>query len=55
MSLSDSGGYIKFTPKYTIVGGEGGVLKKIQTFQTSSFGYLGAHAKFKNRSFTSSG
>ena len=23
---TDSGGYVKFTPNYTIVGGEGGVL-----------------------------
>ena len=25
--LTDSGGYVKFTPKYVIVGGEGGVLE----------------------------
>ena len=37
--LTDSGGYDKFTLKYTIVGVEGGVLEFTSKFQTSSFGY----------------
>ena len=36
--LTDSGGYVKFTPKYTTVGGEGGVLEFLQRFHFYSFG-----------------
>ena len=52
---TDSGGYVKFTPKYIIVGGEGGVSEIVLRLQTYSFGHLGPHAKFQNRSFTPSG
>jgi hypothetical protein len=51
---TDSGGYVKFTPKCITVRGEGGVFKFFR-LQIYSFGYLGAHAKFQNRSFTPSG
>ena len=44
---------LKFTLKYTIVGGEGGggirIFLRVQTY---SFGHSRAHAKFQNRSFT---
>ena len=45
---------LKFTPKYTIVGGEGGVLEFFLKSQTYSLGHSWAHAKFQNRSFTPS-
>ena len=38
---TDSGGYNKFTPKYIIVRGEGGVSDIFLRLQTYSFGYLG--------------
>ena len=50
LGCTDSGGYVKFTPKYIIVGGEGGVSEFFLRLQSYSFGYLGAHAKFQNRS-----
>ena len=46
---SDSGGYVKFTPKYTVVGGEGGVSEFCLRFQLYSFGNSGAQANFQNR------
>ena len=52
--LTDSGRYVKFTPKYVVVGGEGGVLEYILRFHSYSFGNYGACAKFQNRSFTPS-
>jgi hypothetical protein len=42
---TDSGGTVEFTPKYIIVGGEGGI----------TFGHLGPYAKFQSRTFTPSG
>ena len=45
---------MKFTPKYTTGGGEGGVLDFFLKFQAYSFGHSGGHAKFQNRSFTPS-
>jgi hypothetical protein len=42
-------------PKYTIVGGEGGVSEFCLRFQSYSFGNLGPHAKFQNRSLPLSG
>ena len=36
--LTVSGGYVKFTPKYVIVGGEGGVLEFFLKFHSYSFG-----------------
>ena len=38
LALTDSGGYVKFTPKFTIVGGEVGGAGPLRV-QTSSFGY----------------
>ena len=35
---TDSGGYVKFTPKYIIVGGKGGVSELFLRGQSSSFG-----------------
>ena len=52
---TDSGGYVKFTPKYIIVGGEGGVSEFVLRFQLYSFGNSGPHAKFQNRSLPPSG
>ena len=49
LGCTDSGGYVKFTPKYTIVGVEGGVSEICLRFQSYSFGHSGAHAKFQNR------
>ena len=46
---------MKFTPKYSTVRGEGGVLEFCLKFQTYSFGHSGGHAKFQNHSFTPSG
>ena len=46
--------FMKFTPKYTTVRGEGGVLEFFLKFQAYSFGHSGGHAKFKNRSLTPS-
>ena len=51
---TDSGGYVKSTPKYIKVGGKGGVLENALRQQTYSFGYLGPHAKFQNHSLLSS-
>ena len=45
---------MKFTPKYTKVGDEGGVLEFFLKIQTYSLGHSLAHAKFQNRSFTPS-
>ena len=50
LGCSDSGGYVKFTPKYIIVGGEGGVSEFVLRFQSYLFGNSGPHAKFQNRS-----
>ena len=52
---TDSGGYVKFTPKYIIVGGEGGVSDFFLRLQSYSFGHLGPYAKFQNRSLHTSG
>jgi hypothetical protein len=52
---TDSGGYVKFTPKYIIVGVEGGVSELVLRFQSYSFGNSGPHAKFQNRSLPPSG
>jgi hypothetical protein len=51
---TDSGGYVKFTPKYIVVGGEGEVSDFLKRFQSYSFGNSGPHAKFHNRSLPSS-
>ena len=45
---------MKFTPKYSTVRGEGGVLEFFFKFQAYSFGHSGGHAKFQNRSFSPS-
>ena len=55
LGCTDSGGYVKFTPKCSIVGGEGGVSEIFLRLQSYSFGYLGAHANFQNRSLPLSG
>ena len=55
LGCTDSGGYIKFTPKYIIVGGEGGVSDFFLMFQSYSFGNSGPLAKFQNRSLSPSG
>ena len=55
LGCTDSGGYVKFTPKYIIVGGEGGVLEFCLRFQSYSFGNSGPHAKVQNRSLPPSG
>ena len=55
LGCTDSGGYVKFTPKYIIVGGEGGVSEFCLRFQSYSFGNSGPHAKFQNRSLPPSG
>ena len=34
--LTVSGGYVKFTPKYVIVGGEGGVLEFFLKFHSGN-------------------
>ena len=54
-ACTDSGGYVKFTSKYIIVGGERGVSEFLLRFQSYSFGNLGPHAKFQNRSLPPSG
>ena len=54
LGCTDSGGYVKFTPKYIIVGGEGGVSDFCLRFQSYSFGNSGPHAKFQNRSLAPS-
>ena len=55
LGCSDSGGYVKFTSKYIIVGGEGGVSEFFLRFLSYSFGNSGPHAKFQNRRLPSSG
>ena len=55
LGSTDSRGYVKFTPKYIIVGGEGGVSEFFLRFQSYSFGNSGPHAKFQIRSLTDSG
>ena len=45
---------LQFTPKYSTVGYEGGVLGFFLKFQTYSLGHSWAHEKFQNRSFISS-
>ena len=55
LGCTDSGGYVKFTPKYIIVGGEGGVSEFFLRFQSYSFGNSGPHAKIQNRSLPPSG
>ena len=55
LGCTDSGGYVKFTPKYIIVGGEGGVSDFFLRFQSYCFGNSGPHAKFQNRSLPPSG
>ena len=37
LGCTDSGGYVKFTPKYITVGGEGGVSDFLLSFQSRSF------------------
>ena len=54
LGCTDSGGYVKFTSKYIIVGGEGGVSEYFLRFQSYSFGNSGPHAKFQNRSLAPS-
>jgi hypothetical protein len=54
LGCTDSGGYVKFTPKYIIVGGKGGVSAFYLRFQSYSFGNSGPHAKFQNRSLAPS-
>jgi hypothetical protein len=54
LGCTDSGGYVKFTPKYIIVGGERGVSELYLRFQSYSFGNSGPHAKFQNRSLAPS-
>ena len=54
LGCTDSGGYVKFTPKYIIVGGEGGVSDFFLMFQSYSFGNSGPNAKFQNRSLAPS-
>jgi hypothetical protein len=49
-----SGGYVKFTQKYIIVGVEGGVSEFVLRFQSYSFGNSGRHKKFKNGSLAPS-
>jgi hypothetical protein len=41
-----SGRKVKFTPKYIIVGGEGGVYQELLRVQSYSFGNLGPLAKY---------
>ena len=48
MGSTDSGGYVKFTPKYITVGGKGGVADLLLWVQSYSLGNLGPHAKFQN-------
>ena len=55
LGCTDSGGYVKLTSKYVIVGGEGGVSEFILRFQSYSFGNSGPYAKFQNRSLSPSG
>jgi hypothetical protein len=55
LGCTDSGGYVKFTSKNIIVGGEGGVSELFLRFQLYSFGNSGTHAKFQNRSLLPSG
>ena len=55
LGCTDSGGYVKFTPKYIIVGGEVGVSEIFLRFQSYYFGNSGPHAKFQNRSLAPSG
>ena len=50
LGCTDSGGFVKFTPKYIIVGGERGLSEFFLRFQSYSFGNSGPHAKFQNRS-----
>ena len=54
LGCSDSGGYVKVTPKYLIVGGEGGGCQFFLRFHSYSFGNSGPHAKFQNRSLAPS-
>jgi hypothetical protein len=54
LGCTDSGGYVKFTPKYIIVGGKEGVSEFYLRFQSYSFGNSGPHAKFQNRSLAPS-
>ena len=39
VGCTDSGGYVKFTPKYVIVGGEGGVAEFFLRVHSSSIGH----------------
>ena len=55
LGCTDSGGYVKFTPKYIIVGGEEGYQNFFLRFQSYSFGNSGPNAKFQNRSLPHSG
>jgi hypothetical protein len=50
LGYTDSGGYVKFTSKNIIVGGEGGVSDFFLRFQSNSFGNSGLHEKFQNHS-----
>ena len=54
LGCTDSGGYFKFTSKYVIVGGEGGVSEFFFRFQSYSFGNSGPQAKFQDRSLAPS-
>jgi hypothetical protein len=55
LGCTDSGGYVKFTPKYIIVGGEGGVSVVFFKVPIIFFGKSGPHANFQNRSLAPSG
>ena len=54
LGSTDSRGYVKFNPKYIIVGGERGISLFFLRLQSYSFGYLGPHAKLQNRSLSPS-
>ena len=55
LGCTDSGGFVKFTPKYIIVGEERKLSEFVLRFQSYSFGNTGPHAKFQNRSLPPSG
>jgi hypothetical protein len=48
---TDSGGYVKFTPKFITVWGEGGVSDFFLRLQFYFFGHLGPYAKILNLSY----
>ena len=55
LGCTDSGGFVKFTPKYIIGGGERKLSEFFLRIQSYSIGNSGRHAKFQNRSFSPSG